>query len=90
MTFLTLMGAIDGHAPTEYKKQRVVYAFDIHKTKTNFRPTRSFRDFEFLPKGELIGSDGRHKVLALEDMLIIFARKLDQPGKEAFILARYE
>lgn len=88
--FLTIMGAIDGRLPRECKSQKVMHAFGIYKTETNFRKAREFEDFEPLPKGTPIGYDGKKKVLAPENMLIIFPRNQDLPGKEAFILGRYE
>ena len=63
-----------------------MHAYHIHHTETNFMPSREFADFEALSEGELIGNDGEKPVYAPKNTCIIFCRKRDEPGEEAFIL----
>ncbi|MFA5270110.1 MAG: succinylglutamate desuccinylase/aspartoacylase family protein [Patescibacteria group bacterium] len=87
--FLKLMGAIDGEQPLpKVPIQTHIQVWHIHITKHNFRPARVFQDFEWLQPNELIGHDGDEQVMAPAASCILFCRKREDPGEEAFLLGR--
>lgn len=88
-TFLKLMGIVDNDWPsTEVPAQTFIQVWHIHITKHNFRPARVFQDFEWLQPDELIGHDGDEPVLAPAASCILFCRKREGPGGEAFLLGK--
>lgn len=87
MIFLHIMGVINGSVPSrEIINQRIIYAREIYFSKVNFTPFREFAEFELLSEGELIGVDGNSYILSPKNSCIIFPRKRDNPGEEAFVL----
>ncbi len=89
ITFLTLMGAIDGLPPSLTPHQREVNVYSLYRTKNNFTPSRDFADFELLQEGECIGHDGDIPLYVEDEKsVIIFAKKITQSNQEAFILGR--
>ena len=90
MDFMILNNVISGILPKKNKKQKTIHAYEIYHTKNNFIPEKIFSDFQKLKEGEFLGQDGDKKIYAPQGRanLIIFCRKRDAPGKEAFILGR--
>lgn len=86
--FLILNNATDGELNVP-KKQKVIDANYLYKTKVNFRLAKYFADFEEVAKGDLIGTDGNEKVYAPKDGVIIFARGREDSGEEAFIVGEF-
>lgn len=67
--------------------QRIIHAYDIYKTITDFKLERPFADFEAITKGTLIGHDGGQEIRAEKDCIIIFPQKeCKGTDEEAFIL----
>lgn len=87
--FLKLMGNIDQDIEFYNGEQKLIHAYYIYHTKTDdFKLNKKFKDFEFIKKDTLIGTDGQEKIIAPEDSYIIFALNKDQIGEEAFILGK--
>lgn len=75
--------------PGEAKDQRIIQATSLFKCRKNFVPSQDFADFSNLNKDQLIGTDGGKKIYCPEKgMFILFCYKCQQPGQEAFALAR--
>lgn len=86
LSFLKIFNVIDGKdIRPDY--QQVFNCKYIYITKFNFRPIRSFQDFEPVKKGENIGFDGDKVIKAEFDGFILFCRTREKEGTEAFILA---
>jgi predicted deacylase len=87
--FLIINGAIDGklNAP---KKQKIINANYIYKTKVDFKLVKTFADFEPIAKGVFVGTDGEEKICAPKDGVIIFARSRQGSKEEAFIVGEVE
>ncbi len=86
-SFLKIMGIIDDpKIEVAEREQRKVEVNYIYITKSDFRPSRDFFDFEPIKKGELIGTDGNSEIKALVDGYIIFCKKCEVGGKEAFLI----
>ncbi|MFA6376699.1 MAG: succinylglutamate desuccinylase/aspartoacylase family protein [Candidatus Paceibacterota bacterium] len=82
-----------GHIKAEMKiiPKTVLNAFYLHKAKTNdFKLAKAFEDFEKVIAGQLIGFDGGEEVKAARDGAILFARNMDKPGEEVFVLGEYK
>ena len=73
------------------KKQSYTQMNDLYTTKTNnFVLTKLFDDFEKVSKGQIIGIDGKEKVVAKKDGIILFARNRKQVGDEAFLFGQHK
>ena len=88
--FLILHNIISGQIPGKNNAQKTIQAYKIYHTKNNFIPAKNFSDFGLLKKGEFLGKDGDEKIYAPQENknLIIFCRKREKAGQEAFILGR--
>ena len=73
---------------TEIHQQQRIAMRQQYKTITDFRPARSFHDFEKITAGELLGRDGAATVCAQEDGVIIFVRERKNPNEEAFLFGK--
>ncbi|MCX6713854.1 MAG: succinylglutamate desuccinylase/aspartoacylase family protein, partial [Candidatus Vogelbacteria bacterium] len=87
LNFLTVRGHISGKIKS--KKQTKIKMFSLYLAKTNkFRLAKKFSDFAKLKSGELIGLDGKNKVLAPKNSIILFAQNTNKIGDEAFLLGK--
>lgn len=77
-----IRGALKG------RKQKNINIYTMYKTKTDkFRLLKPFDDFAPVKKGAVIGIDGKRKIRAAKNSLVLFARDRDKIGEEAFLLA---
>jgi len=87
--FLALSGAIQNPpGGGQGYAQQEIEVLHIHKTATNFTPTRFFSDFERVSSGLLLGRDGEAEITAPFDGVVVFVRTRQAPGEEAFIFGR--
>lgn len=86
--FLSMMGNISTSAIPDNLEQKEVLAEEAYMTLENFKLARKFDDFTNISKGELIGYDGSRELRSPRNAVLIFARNVDRPGEEAFILGR--
>lgn len=87
--FLRLMGLTKDKMPSlSNQKPKIIRVHFIYRTKKNFLPAREFGDFEQLKNGELIGQDGAERILSPYDNYIVFCRRRERPGAEAFLLGK--
>lgn len=71
------------------EKQVNIKVASIFICKNEFRATRSFGDFEFVRKGEMIGYDGPAPVFLQKDAVLLFVSDNQKPGGEAFVMGSY-
>jgi len=64
---------------------RIASVKDIYITNTDFSPSKDFKNFDKIEKGELIGTDGDVNVYAKYSGFIVFAQKRTGPNEEAFL-----
>lgn len=88
MIFLSLFGAIDKRPSEKSVDQKIIHAYQIHLTKTDFTPFREFADFESLEEGEIIGTDGNDYILAPSNACVVFPHRREKPSEEAFVLGK--
>lgn len=81
--FLKARGHIPG-SPEEDAKSHIRMR-SLYRTKTNLALAREFKDFEELPGGELIGTDGETEVRTEKPGIILFARNRKVAGEEGFL-----
>ncbi len=87
INFLKTTGHLSRKVKTQNKKYFKVSS--LYRTKTKkFRLTKNFQDFEIIKAGQIIGIDGSEKIIANQNGLILFARKRDLIGAEAFLLIK--
>lgn len=87
--FLAMSGALQLSSESDSGvAQQEIEVLRIHKTATNFTPSRFFSDFEKVSSGMLLGRDGEEEITAPFDGVVIFVRTRLAPGEEAFILGR--
>ena len=61
--------------------------YQLYITKTdNFLLSKTFRDFQAIFKGEIIGTDGQEIVAAPKDSVILFPNDAKKVGSETFLL----
>jgi succinylglutamate desuccinylase len=71
------------------KKQSYMNIYHMYMTKTSvFTLKKSFKDFEKVSKGQIIGTDGNITVRSKKDSVILFSGNENEPGQEAFLLAQ--
>ena len=78
-----------GHLVNDVLPNEKLYIkiYDLYKTKTNeFTLSKPFEDFESLSGGQIIGKDGDSEIRVKKDSVILFARNLEIPDAEAFLL----
>lgn len=87
--FLNMAGAIQ-YVPdsTTVTAQQEIEVLHIHKTNSDFTPSKFFGDFEPVSSGVVLGIDGEEEVIAPFDGVVIFVRTRQSPDEEAFILGR--
>lgn len=85
LSFLSSMAHITAKPTT--RKTKVTYQMEtLYHTKTNsFVLTKEFADFEFIPKGTHIATDGNEKVFSEKDGCILFARNRTAIDAEGFL-----
>ena len=85
-SFLSRLGMVDYHM--EESEKEYLNIDYLYKCKSNFSLAKQFENFEDVKKGDLIGIDGKTKVIAEKDGFILFAtnRNKSDPIKESFIL----
>src|SRR3989344_7306894 len=71
--FLTARGHIERDAFA--RKQRNFRLFSMYLTKTNFRRSKPFADFESVSDNQLLGTDGAAEVKAERQGIILFANR---------------
>ena len=82
---LIKLGMINGELNCK-KEQKIFNVKEIYKTKTdNFKLEKSFKDFEEIKAGQLIGIDGDKKIYSDAAQHILFARNCYKIGGEGFI-----
>lgn len=81
---------IRGHLTTDLipQKQSFINMNRLYLSKTNFKLSKLFDDFEKIKKGQLIGIDGDQKILSSDDGYILFARNIQQSNQEAFLFGK--
>ena len=85
LSFLAAQGHIS--EPTKEYSQAEISMYSIYLTETdNFILSKTFRDFEKVTKGQLIGMDGERGVRADRDSIILFAQNRTNAGDEGFLL----
>jgi succinylglutamate desuccinylase len=85
MAFLAFCGHISQQPPLVAPAQHILMN-KIYITKSNFIPLRIFSDFEIIPAGTILGTDGDEKIVADKDCIILFTKPRDCAGEEAFLL----
>ncbi len=78
-----------GHLPNNLQllKQSHVQMYQLYLTKTDsFVLSKTFRDFELISLGQIIGIDGVENIIAKKESVILFARNRQRIGEEAFLL----
>lgn len=89
MNFLITRNHIDGKIKA--RKQKIFEVYCQYKTKTsNFSLSRKFRDFENVSKNQIIGFDGKNKIKAKKDSVILFAKNTSVINTEAFLLGEHK
>lgn len=69
------------------QEQSHIRMYQKYFTKTdNFTLSKQFSNFEMIEKGQLIGIDGKEKIKAPKESLIVFAHDCNKVGSEAFLL----
>lgn len=86
--FLITIGVIHTKAFKEKKRKKYITFSTLYKTKKNFLPAKSFKDFQSVKKGQTIGHDANTAIKAPADGLVLFVRKKDKPHQEAFLFAK--
>ena len=87
IAFLKARGHIANNLKT--KKQSYMNVYHMYVTKNPiFTLTKYFQDFEKVRRGQIIGTDGKIKVGAKRNSVILFSGNENQPGQEAFLLAQ--
>lgn len=87
--FLYLHGAINSYVSnfTSATPQEIE-VISIHHTKSDFVPSRVFKDFEEVAKGDVMGTDGKDTIHVLEPGVVVFVRTRTSPKEEAFIFGK--
>ena len=81
-----------GHIKLSQKPraQSLIRIYKMYMTKTNkFTLSKAFKDFERVKKGTVIGVDGKIKVCAPKDGIVVFAKNQKRQGEEAFLLGEF-
>lgn len=87
--FLSTQGHIDGVAST--RSQSFIEMYELYHAKTTaFALSQTYADFEVIPIGATIATDGKKALRATEESVILFARPTVQKGEEAYLLGRYK
>lgn len=87
--FLAYMGVCEQESNSIINEEpRFVQVVSLHKTISDFTPSRSFDDFEKISPSTLIGTDGKSEILAPDTGVVIFVRSRKNPGEEAFIFGK--
>ena len=68
--------------------QDTYFAYAVYRTRRNFRPARTFKDFETIGAQTLVGHDGEEPVYCEVVSRILFCRNRTGPHEEAFLLLR--
>jgi len=87
--FLSILGMTTPIDFTPNKEIKYAVAKYMYRTKTNFIPSREYKNFDPIKKGEVIGTDGGRDISSPYDGFIIFCHKKDKPKEEAFVLGEY-
>lgn len=72
----------------QMSQQRILVESIYYSTAETFNIAKAWGDFEKVPKGAVIGTDGNKEILAEVDSIILFARNRNGIGQEAFYLGR--
>lgn len=87
--FLQYFGAIDEKYKFANRKQKTLKASGIYYQKNEgFCFTKKFKTFDRVEAGTHICTDGKEKVIASEDMYILFPGGHSQVGTEAYVEAK--
>jgi len=70
---------------SSYQVKKLVAEWVYHSLTDSFVPVKDFADFEFVAKGEIIGSDGWEPVLASDDCYLLFTKSSAVIGWECFV-----
>lgn len=85
--FLSIVGMRSGS--NRHVRQLIIHSYFLYRSRTNrFSLARSFRNFEKVHRGQLIGHDGNLPIRAQKASYIIFAHNRNAIGEECFILAK--
>ena len=83
--FLSARGHIKNQA--KIKKQSYIRMYKIYMAKTEkFTLSKKFKDFEKITKKQIIGLDGKRKIKATKNSIVLFARNTNKINEEAFLL----
>ena len=87
---LILTGLITGPTPAPAKEPQILGLFDVFdRFHENDTFARSWKSFDAIAQGELIGTRGDgSQIRAEQDCMIVFPNMKSQPGQEWFYLAR--
>lgn len=84
-SFLGAIGHIHYIAPPQ--EHEYMHMYWLYHTQTDsFVLTKEFDDFEFVPRGTVIGHDSGEPIAAEKDSYIVFARNQQKVGYEGFLL----
>jgi len=87
--FLSNLDMIDGFDFAPNAEMKYANAEYMHISKVNFKPSREYKNFEDIKKGEVLGTDGEEDVVAPYNGFIVFCNELDESGEEAFVFGKY-
>lgn len=90
LQFLKFYGAIEGSAvPTH--NQKILYVDRVQKvTYDSYTLTKTFSDFEIVPKGFIIARDDTHEYSADRESVILFANPGKPIGAESYVLGYWK
>jgi len=87
----SLLNSLEMYNYKSQKKEKEFLLINkIYYAKNNFILEKEFKDFEFLKKGELIGTDGKKILLSKNNGFILFGRNVqsNEKDKEAFLFGK--
>ena len=85
--FLVSLDMLDGENLKSKQRKQIFESKLIYKSKTNnFKLAKVFKDFDFIPKGTVIGFDGGMSISFEKDYYILFAVNQNQVNQECFLL----
>jgi len=89
LRFLAAKGMIDDKLPTLFRNPMLVQTHKaIKRADKHYKLTRHFTTFEKLVPGELIAVNGKDRIYAKPEQVIIFAEPNPPIGDEAFSIGR--
>ena len=88
-SFLSIVGNINDMNKI-YKKSCINIYNQYLAITDDLRLSKKFRDFEKIKTNQVIGIDGKNKIVALKKSIILFATDTKKIGDESFLLGEYK